>query len=291
MHTPSHTVLTGAYLALGAFFCFSLQDASVKWLVAGIAVVQVLFVRSALISLALTGRYGSALWINLWESPYRTQLLARGLLLLAAWVCYYTSSRYLQLAEMTTIYYAAPILVTFLAIIFLKESVPKLRWLVAGTGFVGVLIACMPRDLSQTQAIGLAFAAAILWAISITLMRAMATKVQTELQMIAQNSILLVACGLMLPWTWTNVSWETWMLMIGVGVCGGLGQYLMVEAAGKAPASVTAPMEYSSLIWAFALGFVIWGDVPSLNVFIGGLIIIASGAILLLAERRRIPTS
>jgi len=291
MHTPSHTVLTGAYLALGAFFCFSLQDASVKWLVAGIAVVQVLFVRSALISLALTGRFGTALWVDLWTSPYRFQLLARGLLLLAAWVCYYTSSRYLQLAEMTTIYYAAPILVTFLAIIFLKESVPKLRWLVAGTGFVGVVIACMPRDLSQTQAIGLAFAAAILWAISMTLMRSMATKVQTELQMIAQNSILLVACGVTLPWTWTNVPWETLMLMIGVGVCGGLGQYLMVEAASKAPASVTAPMEYSSLIWAFALGFVIWGDIPSLNVFIGGLIIIASGAILLLAERRRIPAS
>ena len=47
MRTASHTILTGAYLALGAFFCFSLQDASVKWLVAGIAVVQVLFVRSA----------------------------------------------------------------------------------------------------------------------------------------------------------------------------------------------------------------------------------------------------
>ena len=290
MRTASHTIMTGAYLALGAFFCFSIQDASVKWLVAGIAVVQVLFVRSAVITLFLTARYGPDLWGKLWASPYRLQLLLRGFLLLGAWVSYYTASRHLQLSEMTTIYYASPILVTFFAIIFLGEQVPKTRWVVAGAGFIGVIIACLPRDASQTAAIGLAFLAAILWSVSITLMRSMATKVPSYFQMLAQNFILLIACGAMLPWSWAWVSWDKFLLMAGVGLFGGLGQYLMVEAAGRAPASVTATMEYSSLIWAFALGAIIWGDIPPHNVWLGGAIIVVSGLYLLFWERRRIRT-
>lgn len=288
MPNPSNTILTGAYLALGAFFCFSLQDASVKWLVAGIAVVQVLFMRSAVITVVLTARFGPDLWAKLWASPYRLQLLLRGFLLLGAWISYYTASRHLQLSEMTTIYYASPILVTFFAIIFLGEKVPKTRWFVAAAGFIGVIIACLPRDASQTAAVGLAFLAAILWSISITLMRSMATKVPSYFQMLAQNVILLIACAAMLPWSWTWVPWDKFLLMAGVGLFGGLGQYLMVEAAGRAPASVTATMEYSSLIWAFLLGAIIWGDIPPHNVWVGGTIIVISGLYLLYWERRRV---
>jgi drug/metabolite transporter (DMT)-like permease len=285
--TPSaQSVVTGAYLALAAFFCFALQDASVKWLVAGVAVVQVLFVRSAVITLFLTAR-SPALWRDLVLSPYRLALLLRGVLLLGAWVSYYTASRQLQLAEMTTIYYASPILVTVFSILFLGERVPGLRWLVAALGFAGVIIACLPHDTSHPAAIALAFAAAVLWSVSLTLMRALAARVPSMLQMLAQNAILLLACAVFLPWTWTSVPWTQIGLMMGVGIIGGAGQYLIFEAVRRAPASVTAPMEYTSLIWAFLLGMLIWGDIPPLTVFIGGAIILASGALLIFTERRR----
>lgn len=285
--TPnSKVVLAGAYFALAAFFCFALQDASVKWLVAGIAVVQVLFIRSAVITAFLTVRF-PALWRDLVISPYRGALVLRGLLLLGAWLCYYTASRQLQLAEMTTIYYASPILVTVFSILFLGERVPGMRWLVAGCGFAGVIIACLPHDTSHPGAIALAFTAAVLWAVSITLMRALAARVPSTLQMLAQNTILLAACAVALPWAWTAVSLQQLLLMIAVGIIGGAGQYFIFEAARRAPASVTAPMEYTSLIWAFTLGMLIWGDIPPVTVFIGGAIILASGALLLLTERRR----
>jgi drug/metabolite transporter (DMT)-like permease len=260
----------------------------VKWLVAGAAVVQVLFVRSAVITLFLTARFGRPLWHELAVSPYRLPLILRGFLLLGAWVSYYTASRHLQLAEMTTIYYASPVLVTVFSIVFLGERVPAMRWLVAGCGFLGVVVACLPHDTSHPASIALAFLAALLWSVSITLMRSMAQKVRSTLQMLAQNTLLLVACGLLLPWNWTPMPVEKIALMVGVGAFGGIGQYLIVEAAGRAPASVTAPMEYSSLIWAFVLGLLIWGDVPPLTVFVGGAIIIASGALLLFTERRRV---
>ena len=271
-------------MALAAFFCFSLQDASVKWLVAGMAVVQVLFARSLVISLFITVRSGPTLWVTLWRSPYRPQLLIRGLLLLTAWILFYSASRHLQLAELTTIYYTSPLLVTVLSIFFLKEQVPLTRWIAAGTGFAGVLVACMPRNATHVTSIALAFFASVLWAISITLMRSMATKVSSYSQMLAQNVILLVGCGFALPWSWSPVSPESLILMLGLGAFGGLGQYLMIEAAAKVPASVMAPLEYSSLIWSFALGYLIWGDIPSANVFIGAAIIIACGLLILRSD-------
>jgi drug/metabolite transporter (DMT)-like permease len=126
-----------------------------------------------------------------------------------------------------------------------------------------------------------------LWSVSITLMRALAARVPSMLQMLAQNAILLLACAAVLPWAWASVPWTAILLMIGVGIIGGAGQYLIFEAVRRAPASVTAPMEYTSLIWAFLLGMLIWGDIPPLTVFIGGAIILGSGALLIFTERQR----
>jgi drug/metabolite transporter (DMT)-like permease len=59
-----------------------------------------------------------------------------------------------------------------------------------------------------------------------------------------------------------------------------------MEAARHTPASVMATVEYSSLLWAFVLGFAIWGDIPPLSVFMGAAAIIASGGLLVVMERR-----
>jgi drug/metabolite transporter (DMT)-like permease len=77
-------------------------------------------------------------------------------------------------------------------------------------------------------------------------------------------------------------------LMVAIGIGSGFAQFLMFEAAKRAPASVVAPMEYSSLLWAFLLGFLIWGDIPPWTVFAGGGLIILSGLAMLHTESSRI---
>jgi drug/metabolite transporter (DMT)-like permease len=69
-------------------------------------------------------------------------------------------------------------------------------------------------------------------------------------------------------------------------VLGGLGQFCIFEAARHAPASVMATVEYTSLVWAFVLGYAIWGDVPDLAVWAGAALILVAGAVLLVSERR-----
>lgn len=73
--------------------------------------------------------------------------------------------------------------------------------------------------------------------------------------------------------------------MAGTGVVAGIGQFAMFEGMRRAPVSVLAPFEYSSLVWAFVLGYLIWSDVPGSNVFAGAALIISAGMIIIASER------
>jgi drug/metabolite transporter (DMT)-like permease len=76
-------------------------------------------------------------------------------------------------------------------------------------------------------------------------------------------------------------------MLIGVGVIGGGAQFLLIEGMKRAPASVLAPFEYTALVWAFALGYLIWSDVPRSGVVYGATLIIAAGLMVIVGERLR----
>jgi len=77
------------------------------------------------------------------------------------------------------------------------------------------------------------------------------------------------------------------LLLASVGALGGFAQYLLFEGMKRTPASILAPLEYTSLLWAFALGFAIWGDVPRREVFFGAALIIAAGLLIVGTEHFR----
>ncbi|WP_284778199.1 DMT family transporter, partial [Agrobacterium sp. lyk4-40-TYG-31] len=98
-------------------------------------------------------------------------------------------------------------------------------------------------------------------------------------------------CALSLPWLWKNPDAQGWLLMIAVGLVSTLGQYLLYEGFRHAPASSLAPVEYTGLIWAFIYGYAIWTEVPTINVFIGAILIVAASLLLVGWERRSISTA
>src|SRR5579872_4534752 len=160
--------LAGIGCAALAYFLFSLQDATIKWLVAGFPVPQLMFMRSAAILPFCIAFGGTRVARRGLASPIRAQLFWRSLILMAAWICYYTAARDLQLAELTTIYFCSPLLVAVLAIPLLNERVTWSRWLSLAIGFAGVVSACRPSAAApaagQSMAIMLALLAAGLWA-------------------------------------------------------------------------------------------------------------------------------
>lgn len=268
-----------------SYFVFTLHDAVVKLLVADVSVWQILFFRSMTILIACLIIGGRGFVGRVIRTPVMKPMAVRSLFLLGAWFAYYTAAKSLQLAELTTIYYAAPVVATLLAIPILHEKVPPVRWAAIILGFVGVLIAANPVGLTISIPVGLALLAAILWAGASVLLRKTAMNESTLVQMTLTNAFFVLMTCVMAIYHWKAVDLGSGVLLLLVGLLGGTAQAALFEAMRRAPVSVLAPFEYSSLIWAFVLGYVIWQDIPASNVAFGAALIFCAGLLIVSSER------
>lgn len=280
-------VLAGILFTAAAYFLFSAQDASIKLLVVGMTVWQIMFVRSITVLVACGAIGGKRLFTDTIDSPIVKPMLVRSAFTLAAWLCYYNAARSLQLAELTTIYYAAPIIVTVLSVLILGETVPLLRWIAVFIGFVGVFVACDPTRLGLSAPVLLVLAAAVLWGIAVVLLRKTAMQERTMIQLVLNNFYFLLFSAVPALLWWRMPDWRQLLLLVSVGALGGVAQYVLFEGMKRAPVSIIAPFEYTSLVWAFALGYAIWGDLPRTEVFMGAALIIGAGLLALTGGRRR----
>jgi drug/metabolite transporter (DMT)-like permease len=283
----------GILLVSLSYFIFSSHDAVIKLLVESISVWQVLFSRSVTVfvcCLIIGGRKNAG---RAATSDIIVPMGIRSVFLIAAWISFYTAAKTLQLGELTTIYFAAPVVATLLAGPMLKERVPPARWLAVVVGFIGVIVASNPIGLTISLPVYLALQAAFLWAFSTVLLRRTAMHETSMVQMTITNFFFIVLTAAMLAFEWSNVDLKTSAMLLGVGILGGLAQYTYFEAMRRAPVSVLAPFEYTSLVWAFVLGFLIWGDIPASNVTLGAVLIGAAGLMIIFSERlgRKAPAS
>ncbi len=280
-------VVVGIGLGILAYSFFATHDAANKYLAATLPVWQVLFFRSATIvtGALLFGR--GKLVARVVATPLKLQLLGRGGLTLMAWLLYYTASRDLPLAQLMTLYFSSPIMVAVLAIPVLGEQVSPARWVALAVGFGGVLLASDPTGVHASLATAMVIAAAILWAIAILLMRLIARREASLVQIFYQNALFLVVTGSVSYFVWTPPTPLEFGLLALIGVFGGAGQFILFEGIRLAPASVMSTVEYTGLLWAFLLGYLVWGDIPSVPTWIGAGLIFASGIFLLAMERRR----
>jgi drug/metabolite transporter (DMT)-like permease len=282
----SALVLSGSACVVAAWFLFALHDASVKLLVAELSAWQILFARSMVV-LPLCGLIGGQRCIRgLVGAPIRGRLLLNALVYALAWVAYYTAARDLQLAELETIYYVSPVIATVLAVLLLGEQVPLPRWIALSIGFAGVVLACRPHAVNATMPMVLLLLGAGLWAWSVVLTRQLSGTVPTATQLLVNNAVFLAVCGIAWPWWGGLPGGPALLLLLGIGLAGFVAQYLLYEGIRRARASVVAPLEYTGLLWSFALGFAIWGDVPAPGVFAGAALIILSGLMIIMMEER-----
>ncbi|PSH60809.1 DMT family transporter [Phyllobacterium sophorae] len=280
-------VLAGILFTAAAYFLFSGQDASIKLLVVGMTVWQIMVCRSIIILAACGAIGGRKLFIETANSPIARPMLVCSAFIFAAWLCYYNAARSLQLAELTTIYFAAPIMVTVLSVVMLGESVPLVRWAAVFVGFVGVFIACDPTHLGVSPPVLLVLVAALLWSIALVLLRKIALEERTTIQLVLNNSYFLLFSAAPAVIWWRMPGGMESLLLISVAALGGVAQFLLFLGMKRAPISIVAPFEYTSLVWAFALGFAIWGDVPRAEVFVGAVLIIGAGLLIVATEHFR----
>lgn len=200
----------------------------------------------------------------------------------------------LPLPEATAIGYAAPLLIVVFSALLLKERVHVFRWTAVTVGLVGVIIILWPRLtlLSGGQAIGdseamgaiAAFGAAVFTAFALMQVRKLTQTERTEAIVIyffISASVLSLAT---IPFGWAMPTPEQAALLIGAGFAGGFGQLLMTSSYRYADMSVIAPFEYVSLLLTLVIGFAVFGEVPTLSMIIGAVIIMLSGIAVILRE-------
>jgi drug/metabolite transporter (DMT)-like permease len=186
---------------------------------------------------------------------------------------------HLPLAEATTFSFTAPLIATVLSVFILRERVGIHRWFAIGLGVVGMLIMIHPGGSGALAGAGIALGltSATLIALStITLRQLGSTEpAVTTVFWFTLLGTILTAVAFPFFGHWHNPT--TYLLLGGVGVSAMLAQGLMTSALRYAPISVTTPFEYSQLLWAALLGFLIWADLPSITTLVGAAFIASAG--------------
>jgi drug/metabolite transporter (DMT)-like permease len=224
--------------------------------------------------------------------------IARGTISLAGMFLNFAALARLPLSDATAISFAAPLITVALAALFLGERVRVYRWSAVGIGLVGVIVMLWPYlDLARFGPGGFATAAATIGevcamgaaftnAASVIQTRRLTTTESTS-SIVFYFSLVCALGGLAtLPFGWIDPSWPQLAALIGLGLLGGLAHVLLTESYRHASASVIAPFDYTTMIWAFLLGYALFGEIPTAYVFVGAAIVTAAGIFVIWRERQ-----
>lgn len=290
----SHRPLLAIGLKLCAIFMFTAMAAVVKQTSDLVPPGEAVFFRSffaipvILVWLALRGDLRRGLRA---EKPLRH--VWRGILGTSAMGLTFTGLGLLPLPEVTAIGFATPIFTLILASFLLGERIRMIRITAVLIGLVGVTIMLWPR-LSGT---GELEEGARLGAVLILLATIARAFVQVQLRVLVQSestaaivfyfsTIASVVSLLTMPFGWTLPPVQTVLVLMSTGVMGGIAQILVTASYRYAPASMLAPYDYSSMIFAIVVGYVWFDELPTLVILIGAALVIAGNVVVILRERQ-----
>ncbi len=193
----------------------------------------------------------------------------------------------LPLAEATAINFTVPIWAVLLSILLLKEQVGVWRWSAVLLGFAGVLVITQPGDghiplAGALVAMGGAFMIAL---ISIQIADLNRTdKPLTIVFYFACVTTPLTAVAL--PFVMTAHDSGGWLLLLGIGLSGALGQLLLTAALRFGTVASVIVMDYSGLFWATLYGWLLFATLPSASTWLGAPLVIAAGLVIAWREHR-----
>jgi drug/metabolite transporter (DMT)-like permease len=280
---------------ISSAFLFAVMVVLVRYLGERYPVGQVVFFRSAFAILPVVIIYA-----------WRGELLAairmgrplnhagRGLTAVCAMFANFSALARLPVVDATAISFVSPLFTVALSALILKERVRIYRWSAVIVGFCGVLVMLAPQldigssTASQAGTIGamLGLVGALFAAGSTIQTRAM-TKTETTSSIVLYFSLICAIVGLATwPLGWIMPTFGELVALCVIGICGGLAHILLTESYRLAPASLIAPFDYTSMLWALILGFLVFREVPSVLVFVGAGIIAGAGLFVIWRERQ-----
>ncbi|MBC7906979.1 MAG: DMT family transporter [Rhodospirillaceae bacterium] len=275
--------LIGIACMVAAASVFATMDALVKWLVATYPVIQVMAFRSAfalvvVLPLLWAGGWGQLVTRRKWAH------LLRSVIGLVAVACFFQALDDLPLAQVTGIFFAAPLMMTALSVPLLKERVGPRRWAAVAVGFLGVLLIVRPDRALLNGGMAAALAGTVLYAVVMVLIRDMSRTEKTVTIVFWFSASSALVSGALAPFYWVPPSGWDFALLAAVGLLGGAGQLLATQAVRLAPVSVVAPFDYLHLVFATGYGWALWHDWPSVSTLAGSAVIMVCGLYVLHRE-------
>ena len=310
--TAQNNPTIGIFFILLGMLCISINDMLIKQLSGDYPLHEMVFARSAIgicFSLLLVQLEGG---FAILRTDRPGLHLLRGLLVVVANMCFFTALAVIPLADATALFFAAPLFITVLSIPLLGEKVGFRRLAAVLVGFAGVVIMLRPGGgLPDGAPDRVVLLLPVIGALAYALMQILTRRLgisskASAMAVYIQGSFILVSLGfwlvagdgrfasgvenpsiefLLRAWRWPAE--EDRLLFLFLGVNSAVIGYALSQAYRSADAATVAPFEYVALPLAIMWGWLIWGELPGLEVVLGSAFIVGAGLYVFLRERQR----
>jgi len=277
--------LRGIVWMAGSTVAFVIMHATVRHVSKELNPIEIAFFRQAFGFLALTPfflRYGL--------TPFRTTRLrlhtARAAINTVAMLSFYYALSTTPLAEVSALAFSSPIFATLLAMLFLGERVRLRRWMAILVGFAGTFVVIRPGFESVGPGQIAVLLSSATWAVALILIKLLG-RTESSLTITAYMTLLMTPMSLfpaIAVWQWPTAETFAWLALLGIA--GTTGQLLVTQALKEGDTSVVMPIDFLKLIWAASLGFLWFGEVPTIFTWTGGAMIFASTTYIAVREHQ-----
>ena len=279
--------LTGIALMCGAVALFACLDTTAKYLNTQMDSMEIAwarytsaFVLTMIVSNPLTHA-------GLLRTKRPALQITRSVLLVASTALNFLALRWLQLDEALSIIFTFPFIVAIASGPMLGEWIGWRRWSAICVGFGGVLLITRPGFGGMHPAALLSLTATIFYGLYAVITRVVSRVDSNQTSLFYANFIGALVMLPVIPFVWTAP--ENWLIaamLMGTGVLGSAGHFLLISGHRLAPAAVLSPFVYTQLIWVVILGYLVFDHVPNGWTMAGAAIVITSGLYLLYRERK-----
>ena len=277
----------GIFLGFAAFAAYSFSDMFIKLIKQGLPPFEVVFFGALLGLLALPfAKQPTERWTDLVRPRMKKMWLVRVILGTINSVSAVIAFRHLSMAEAFALIFLMPIFVTLLSVLILKEQVGWKRWSAVIAGFIGVMIVLRPGFRELNYAHGAAIACGLAGAGMVITLRMISTH-ESRLTLFSTTLIgnILIA-GIVTFWHFSMPTTQQWLYILGYGLLSAAGGVLLMYATLVAPVNRVAPTQYSQMLWAVAIGYMLFQERLDLPTWIGICVIVGAGIFTFIREEQ-----
>jgi drug/metabolite transporter (DMT)-like permease len=273
--------------AAGAMLMFTIMNALAKYLAVRHSVIEIAFWRNligCLPFLSLVFVFGRRDILRIKSKP--RVLVGRALLGVFSLATTFAAYSLMPMAETATLLFTASLWAPVLGVLLLGEHVGRYRWTAVVIGFVGVAIMANPQGDVNALGLALALGAALMQAVMGIMLRHLGGWESPETISLYFFLIGLSVTALAMPFVAVAPTWPEAPLLVAVGLAGAAAQWLLSVAYRHTPAAVVAVFNYTNLVWATLLGWLVWNEWPAPVVLIGATIVIGANLLIIWRETR-----